>query len=64
MINCDISRDSFNRHFVNFTKNQNRNFINEPDDFFLERPISLFVFEFKHISHMDIEKDTTQGVKV
>ena len=39
VINCDISPDRFNRHFVNITKNQNRNFINEPDDFFMEMPI-------------------------
>ena len=38
VINCDISPDRFNRLFVNITKNQNRNFINEPDDYFMERP--------------------------
>ena len=55
VINCDISPDRFNRHFVNITKNQNRNFINEPDDFLWKGPKSIYVFKFKHISHMDIE---------
>ena len=55
VINCDISPDRFNIHFVNITKNQNRNFINEPDDFLWKGPKSIYVFKFKHISHMDIE---------
>ena len=56
VINCDIFLiDRLNRHFVNITKNHNRNFINEPGDFFMGRPKSFYVFKFKHISHMDIE---------
>ena len=55
VIICDISPERFNRHFFNITKNQNRNFINEPDDFLWKGPQSLYVLRLKQKSHMATE---------
>ena len=54
-VNCDISMDRFNSHFVNITKNLDSNLKNKPDKFLWKGPKSLYVFKFHHISFQDIQ---------
>ena len=54
-VNCDISPDRFNRHFINITKNLDCNFKNKPDKFLWKGPKSRYVFKFHHISFQDIQ---------
>ena len=54
-VNCDISPDRFNSHFINITKNLDCNFKNKPDKFLWKGPKSRYVFKFHHISFQDIQ---------
>ena len=54
-MNCDISPDRFNSHFINITKNLDCNFKNKPDKFLWKGPKSRYVFKFHHISFQDIQ---------
>ena len=54
-VNCDISPDRFNSHFINITKNLDCNFKNKPDNFLWKGPKSRYVFKFHHISFQDIQ---------
>ena len=54
-MNCDISPDRFNSHFINITKNLDCNFKNKHVKFLWKGPKSRYVFKFHHISSQDIQ---------
>ena len=53
-VNCDISPNRFNSHFVNITKNLDSNLKNKSGTFLWKGPKSRYVFKFHHISFQDI----------
>ena len=54
-VNCDISLNRFNSHFINITKNLDSSLENKPGTFLWKGPKSRFVFIFHHISFQDIQ---------
>ena len=53
-VNCDISPNRFNSHFVNITKNLDSYLKNKSGTFLWKGPKSRYVFKFHHISFQDI----------
>ena len=56
-VNCDISPEKFNSHFINITKNLDSNFKNKPDTFLWKGPKNRYVFKSHHPSFQDIQFD-------
>ena len=54
-MNCDISPNRFNSHFISITKNLDSNLKNKPGTFLWKGPKSRYVFKYHHISFQVIQ---------